>query len=151
MAPSHPQPAISFRPEDSNWGPIPLPVQALNPRAVLWLDTIDPLFVGQGSLSRVAWATNDHDVAPAVFASVAECNHVVRLLFRILERRIAIGAEDPSPSLWLAAVTLSSDIRLPVFNNGKAVGFLALFTEGVWGNGLALLVWNAGNSDLDQC
>ena len=57
---------------------------------VLWLYPLNPLLVCQGSLSRVAWPADDHDVAEAMFASMAERYHVVCLLLRILERAIAI-------------------------------------------------------------
>ena len=64
--------------------------QALDSPPVLWLDPLDPLLICQRSFPRVAWAADDHDVAQAVIATVAERNHVVRLFLCILKRAIAI-------------------------------------------------------------
>src|SRR5262249_39016773 len=44
-------------------------------------------------------------------------------------------------------LTLSADILFHTFNNSKAAGLLALFNEAAVNKGLALLVFNNGNTD----
>lgn len=53
-------------------------------------------------------------------------------------------------SLWQGSVTISMDILHNTFNNGKSVGPIALFNEGVGEEGLGLLLWDAGNSDREN-
>lgn len=53
---------------------------------------------------------------------------------------------DAVPSLWSGNTSLSADVLISPFNNSKSAGFVTLFNEGT-GKGLALMLWDAGNTD----
>lgn len=50
-------------------------------------------------------------------------------------------------NLFSGDMTMSADILISRFNNGKGAGLVTLFNEGAGNTGLALFLTNAGNSD----
>ena len=73
------------------------------------------------------------------------------------------GSTNSTSSTWLTVfdattplpedgcqLTLSADILINKFNNSKGAGLLALFNEAAGKKGLALLVLDAGNTDVLQ-
>lgn len=54
---------------------------------------------------------------------------------------------DGIPTLFSGDISLSADILIDPFNNAKGAGLVFLFNEGVGKEGLALYLWNAGNTD----
>jgi hypothetical protein len=54
---------------------------------------------------------------------------------------------DPTTKDTYPSVSLSADVMITAFNNGKGAGLLALYNEGVGKKGLALIVNDAGNTD----
>ena len=67
--------------------------------------------------------------------------------------RITLYDTSPStasPTLFSGNVTLSADILIHPFNNNKGAGLLFLFNEGAGVNGMALSLWNAGNTDSNS-
>lgn len=54
---------------------------------------------------------------------------------------------DGLPTLFTGDISLSADILIDPFNNAKGAGLVFLFNEGVGKEGLALYLWNAGNTD----
>ena len=54
---------------------------------------------------------------------------------------------DASVRNTFGSVNLSADVLIHTYNNRKAAGLLALFNEGAGQKGLALLVYDSGNSD----
>lgn len=63
---------------------------------------------------------------------------------------ITVYGSDPTdglPTLWTGDIQLSTDVLIHPFHNAKGAGLLFLFNEGVGMEGLALYLWNAGNSD----
>ena len=78
-------------------------------------------------------------------------------------RSISPALPVPAGSTWLTVfdattplpedacqLTLSADILINKFNNSKGAGLLALFNEATGKKGLALLVLDAGNTDVLQ-
>jgi hypothetical protein len=57
---------------------------------------------------------------------------------------------DGLPTVFSGNITMSADILISTFNNSKGAGLLFLFNEGTGLNGLALHLWNAGNSDSNR-
>ena len=63
---------------------------------------------------------------------------------------ITVYDVDPSnatPTLFTGSVSLSADVLIHPFNNAKGAGLLALYNEGPGKKGLALIVYDIGNSD----
>ena len=54
---------------------------------------------------------------------------------------------DGLPTLFTGNISMSVDILIDPFNNAKGAGLVFLFNEGVGAEGLALYLWNAGNTD----
>jgi len=54
---------------------------------------------------------------------------------------------DATPTLFTGSVSLSADVLIHRFNNAKGAGLLALYNEGPGKKGLALIVFDNGNSD----
>ena len=57
------------------------------------------------------------------------------------------NVSDGAATLFTGNMTLSADILVATFNNAKGAGLLTLFNEGDNLGGLALYLWDAGNSD----
>ncbi len=55
-----------------------------------------------------------------------------------------------APTTFSGNLSISADILIHPFNNAKGAGILFLFNEGAGQNGLALHLWNAGNSDSNK-
>jgi len=56
--------------------------------------------------------------------------------------------DDPTPTLFTGSVSLSADVLIHRFNNAKGAGLLALYNEGPGKKGLALILFDNGNSDV---
>jgi hypothetical protein len=54
---------------------------------------------------------------------------------------------DASVQNTFGSVNLSADVLIHTYNNRKAAGLVALFNEGAGQKGLALLLFDSGNSD----
>jgi bacillolysin len=54
---------------------------------------------------------------------------------------------DTTPTLFTGSVSLSADVLIHRFNNAKGAGLLALYNEEPGKKGLALIVFDNGNSD----
>jgi len=54
---------------------------------------------------------------------------------------------DPTPGPTFGAQTLCADVLIVPFNNTKGAGLVALLNEGPGKRGLALVIYEAGNSD----
>ena len=54
---------------------------------------------------------------------------------------------DGLATFFTGNMTLSADLLISTFNNAKGAGLLTLFNEGAGMSGLALYLWDAGNSD----
>ena len=70
-----------------------------------------------------------------------------------LAGRITLYDTSPSttvPTTFSGNLSISADILIHPFNNAKGAGVLFLFNEGAGQNGLALHLWNAGNSDSNK-
>ena len=70
-----------------------------------------------------------------------------------LAGRITLYDTSPSttvPTTFSGNLSISADILIHPFNNAKGAGVLFLFNEGAGQNGLALHLWNAGNSNSNK-
>ena len=70
-----------------------------------------------------------------------------------LAGRITLYDTSPSttaPTTFSGNISISADILIHPFNNAKGAGILFLFNEGAGQNGLALHLWNAGNSNSNK-
>ena len=70
-----------------------------------------------------------------------------------LKGRITLYDTSPSttvPTLFSGNISISADILIHAHDNNKGAGILFLFNEGAGQNGLALHLWNAGNTDSNK-